>query len=315
MGKIAIITGIRGQDGTYLSNLLLKKKYKVIGLCNPKNKSNIVLNKIDLKSIDLNDYKKISALIKKTKPNEFYHLAAQSFINYKFEDEFFNLNPNINGTHYILSSIKKYSPKTKFYFAASSEIFGDAKIYPQNEKSSFNPRSAYGISKVAGFQLTKNYREAYNLFSCSGILYNHESPLRNENFVSKKITVGIAKIISKKKKTLTLGSINAKRDGGYAGDYVEAMWKMLQQKKPQDLVIGTGKMHSVKDFLNIAFRHVGLDYKKYIKFDKKFMRPKDNTILQADFRKAKKYLNWRPKTNFKQLVHKMVDFDINHLNK
>ena len=200
MGKIAIITGIRGQDGTYLSNLLLKKKYKVIGLCNPKNKSNIVLNKIDLKSIDLNDYKKISALIKKTKPNEFYHLAAQSFINYKFEDEFFKLNPNINGTHYILSSIKKYSPKTKFYFAASSEIFGDAKIYPQNEKSSFNPRSAYGISKVAGFQLTKNYREAYNLFSCSGILYNHESPLRNENFVSKKITVGIAKIISKKKK-------------------------------------------------------------------------------------------------------------------
>jgi len=315
MGKIAIITGIKGQDGTYLSNFLLKKNYKVIGLCNPKNKSNIKLTNIYLKSIDLNDFKKISELIKKTKPNEFYHLAAQSFINYKFEDEFFKLNPNINGTHYILSSIKKYSPKTKFYFAASSEMFGDTKFFPQNENSEFNPRSAYGISKVAGFHLTKNYREAYNLFSCSGILYNHESPLRNENFVSKKITMAIARIISKKQKKLTLGNINSKRDWGYAGDYVEAMWKMLQQKKPQDFVIGTGKMHSVKDFLNIAFKYVGLDYKKYIKFDKKFMRPKDKAVLQADFSKAKKKLNWQPKTNFKQLVHKMVDFDISKLKK
>jgi len=242
-------------------------------------------------------------------------LAAQSFINYKFEDEFFKLNPNINGTHYILSSIKRYSPKTKFYFAASSEIFGDAKNYPQNEKSEFNPRSAYGISKVAGFHLTKNYREAYNLFSCSGILYNHESPLRNENFVSRKITSSIARIISKKQKSLTLGNINSKRDWGYAEDYVEAMWKMLQQKKPQDFVIGTGKIHSVKDFLKIAFNHVGLDYKDYIKFDKKLMRPKDSIILQADFKKAKKILNWSPKTNFKKLVHKMVDFDIEQLKK
>ena len=315
MGKIAIITGIRGQDGTYLSKLLLKKNYKVIGISNPKNKSKIKLNKVNVKSIDLNNFKKISELIRKTKPNEIYHLAAQSFINYKFEDEFFKLNPNINGTHYILSSIKKYSPETKFYFAASSEIFGDAKNYPQNEKSEFNPRSAYGISKVAGFHLTKNYREAYNLFSCSGILYNHESPLRNENFVSRKITSSIARIISKKQKNLTLGNINSKRDWGYAEDYVEAMWKMLQQKKPQDFVIGTGKIHSVKDFLKIAFNHVGLDYKDYIKFDKKLMRPKDSIILQADFKKAKKILNWSPKTNFKKLVHKMVDFDIEQLKK
>ena len=315
MGKVAIITGIRGQDGTYLAKLLLKKNYKIIGICNPKNKTNKKIDNVNLKSIDLNDYKKISKLIEQTKPNEFYHLAAQSFINYKFEDEFFKLNPNINGTHYILSSIKKYSPKTRFYFAASSEIFGDAKFFPQNEKSEFNPRSAYGISKVAGFHLTKNYREAYNLFSCSGILYNHESPLRNENFVSKKITMAIARIISKKQKKLTLGSINSKRDWGYAEDYVEAMWKMLQQKKPQDFVIGTGKMHSVKDFLNIAFKYVGLDYKKYIKFDKKFLRPKDTTVLQADFKKAQKILKWRPKTNFKELVHKMVDFDINQLKE
>ena len=315
MGKIAIITGIRGQDGTYLSNLLLKKKYKVIGITNPKNKSKIKSNKINLKSIDLNNYKKISELIKKTKPNEFYHLAAQSFINYKFEDEFFKLNPNINGTHYILSSIKKYSPKTKFYFAASSEIFGDTKDYPQNENNKLNPRSAYGISKVAGFHLTKNYREAYNLFSCSGILYNHESPLRNESFVSRKITSSIAKILMKKQKELTLGSINSKRDWGYAEDYVEAMWRMLQQKKPQDFVIGTGKMHSVKDFLQIAFNHVGLDYKRYVRFDKRFTRPKDDVILQANYNKAKKILKWKPKTNFKQLIHKMVDFDIKQLKK
>ena len=313
MGKVAIISGISGQDGTYLSRLLLKKKYKVFGISNPKNKTKIKAKNINIEKIDLNNFKKISQLIKKIKPDEFYHLAAQSFINYKFEDEFFKLNPNINGTHYILSSINKYSPKTKFYFAASSEIFGDTNSFPQSEKNQFNPRSAYGISKVAGFHLTKNYRDAYNLFSCSGILYNHESPLRNENFVSRKITSSIARILAKKQKKLVLGNINSKRDWGYAEDYVEAMWKMLQLKKPQDFVIGTGKMHSVKDFLKIAFQHVSLDYRKYIKFDKKLLRPKDNTVLQANPKKAKRILNWKPKTNFKQLVHKMVDFDIDQL--
>ncbi len=318
--KIAIISGISGQDGSYLAELLVKKKYIVYGITNPKSKNklniiNSIKGKIIIKKLDLNNYKKIATLIKRIKPTEFYHLAAQSLINFKFEDEFFKLNPNINGTHYILSAIKEYSKKTKFYFAASSELFGNAEKSPQNENSKFNPRSAYGISKVAGFHLTKNYREAYNLFSCSGILFNHESPLRNENFVSRKITSSIARIIFKKQKSLTLGSINSKRDWGYAEDYVEAMWKMLQQKKPQDFVIGTGKIHSVKDFVKIAFDYVGLDYKKYVKFDKKFMRPKDNIILKADFKKAKKILNWSPKTNFKQLVHKMVDFDIRQLKK
>jgi len=318
--KIAIISGISGQDGSYLAELLVKKKYIVYGITNPKSKNklniiNSIKGKIIIKKLDLNNYKIIETLIKRIKPTEFYHLAAQSLINFKFEDEFFKLNPNINGTHYILSAIKEYSKKTKFYFAASSELFGNAEKSPQNENSKFNPRSAYGISKVAGFHLTKNYREAYNLFSCSGILFNHESPLRNENFVSRKITSSIARIIFKKQKSLTLGSINSKRDWGYAEDYVEAMWKMLQQKKPQDFVIGTGKIHSVKDFVKIAFDYVGLDYKKYVKFDKKFMRPKDNIILKADFKKAKKILNWSPKTNFKQLVHKMVDFDIRQLKK
>jgi len=315
MGKIAIITGISGQDGSYLSSLLLKKKYKVIGLTNPNSKKKKNFSKIVLKTIDLNNFKKISELIKKIKPDEFYHLAAQSFINYKFEDEFFKLNPNINGTHYILSAIKKYSPKTRFYFAASSEIFGNAKKYPQNENSKFNPRSAYGISKVAGFYLTKNYREAYNLFSCSGILYNHESPIRKINFVSRKITSSLAKILAGKQKKIILGDIDAKRDWGYAGDYVEAMWKILQQKKPDDFVVGTGITHSVKDFLKIAFEYVNLDYRKYIRLDKKLIRPKENIILRADNKKAKKILKWKPRTTFKEMIYKMIDSDIENLKK
>ena len=203
MGKIAIITGISGQDGSYLAELLIKKKYKVYGIFNPKKKKDLknlknIKSKLFFKNIDINNYSKIRNLIKKIKPTEFYHLAAQSFINYKFEDEFFKLNPNINGTHYILSAIKQFSPKTKFYFAASSELFGNVKKTPQNEETKFNPRSAYGVSKVAGFYLTKNYREAYNIHACSGILYNHESPRRNENFVSRKITKNLSLILKGK---------------------------------------------------------------------------------------------------------------------
>ena len=310
MGKIAIISGIRGQDGTYLSNFLLKKKYKVIGLCNPKNKSKITSSKINVKSIDLNNFKKISELIKKNQPNEFYHLAAQSFINYKFEDEFFKLNPNINGTHYILSSIKKYSPKTKFYFAASSELFGNSPIYPQNENTKFNPRSAYGISKIAGYHLTKSYREAYNIYACSGILYNHESPRRNINFVTRKITHRLALILKKRKKKIELGNINAKRDWGHAKEYVYAMWKMLQLKKPQDFVIGSGKTHTVKDFIKLAFKLVDLNYKKHIRIDSELFRPNDKVILKANFNKAKKILKWKPTITFKQLVREMVEYDL-----
>jgi len=319
--KIAIISGISGQDGSYLAELLVKKKYIVFGITNPKSKNkldiiNSIKGKIIIKKLDLNNYKKIAALLRKIKPTEFYHLAAQSLINYKFEDEFFKLNPNINGTHYILSSIKKYSPKTKFYFAASSELFGNTKEFPQNENSKFNPRSAYGISKITGFYLTKNYREAYNLFSCSGILYNHESPRRKVNFVTRKITNTIAKILVNKKKKLILGNINSQRDWGHAKDYVWAMWKMLQLKKPNDFVIGTGILHSVKDFLKIAFEYVNLDYKKYTKFDKKFIRSKDNnSILRADYKKAKKLLKWKPQISFKSMIHEMVDFDIDQLTK
>ena len=317
MGKIAIITGITGQDGSYLAELLLKKKYKVYGLLNPKKKSNLknlkgFYKKISLKKIDINSFSKIKKIIKKVKPNEFYHLAAQSFINYKFEDEFFKLNPNINGTHYILSAIKEFSPKTKFYFASSSELFGNVKTSPQNEETKFNPRSAYGVSKVAGFYLTKNYREAYNIHACSGILYNHESPRRNINFVSRKITKNLSLILKGKLKKITLGNINSKRDWGHAKDYVYAMWKMLQIKKPDDFVIGTGKMHTVKDFIKIAFQHVNLDYNKFIKIDKKLFRPNDKIILKANFSKAKNRLKWKPKIKFKSLVKEMVDYDLNN---
>ncbi len=320
MGKIAIITGISGQDGSYLAELLIKKKYKVIGISNPKKKikyDNLIniKKKITIKKIDINNYSKIKNLIKKVKPTEFYHLAAQSFINYKFEDEFFRLNPNINGTHYILSAIKQFSPKTKFYFAASSELFGNAIKSPQNENTKFNPRSAYGVSKIAGFYLTKNYREAYKLHACSGILFNHESPRRNINFVTRKITNNLSLILKGKKNKIILGDINAKRDWGHAEDYVYAMWKMLQIKKPQDFVIGTGTTHTVKDFIKIAFDKVNLDYKKYIKIDKKLIRPNDKVLLKANFNKAKKILRWKPKKSFKSLVYEMLDQDIKRLNE
>ena len=316
MAKIAIITGISGQDGSYLAELLIKKKYKVYGILNPRKKNNLenlkyINRKLFLKRIDINNYSRIKDLIKKIKPTEFYHLAAQSFINYKFEDEFFKLNPNINGTHYILSAIKEFSPKTKFYFAASSELFGNVKSSPQNEETKFNPRSAYGVSKVAGFYLTKNYRDAYNIHACSGILYNHESPRRNVNFVSRKITKNLSLILKGKIKKITLGNINSKRDWGHAKDYVYAMWLMMQTKKPQDFVIGTGKTHSVKDFIKEAFDYVNLDYKKYIKVDKKLFRPNDKVILKANFNKAKKLLKWKPTISFNTLVKEMVNHDLN----
>ena len=316
MGKIAFITGISGQDGSYLTELLLKKQYKIFGICNPKKKINYqnlkhIKNKITLKRVDINNFKKIQSLIRKYKPTEFYHLAAQSFINYKFEDEFFKLNPNINGTHYILSAIKEHSPKTKFYFAASSELFGNPDKSPQNEETKFNPRSAYGVSKVAGYYLTKNYREAYNLFACSGILYNHESVRRKTNFVSRKITKNISLILRGKIKYLTLGNIDSKRDWGHAKDYVYAMWKMLQQKKAHDFVIGSGKVHTVKQFLKLAFSRVKLDYKKYVKIDKRLYRKNDKVLLKANFKKAQKILKWKPKIDFKSLVYEMVDHDIN----
>ena len=322
--KTALITGITGQDGSYLAELLLSKNYKVHGLVRRVASENEahrlwrlkdILKKINLHAASLESYASIVKLVEKLKPTEIYHLGAQSYIDYAFKDEFSTINTNINGTHYLLSAIKEFSPKTKMYFAASSEMFGKALEMPQNEKTPFYPRSTYGISKVAGFDLTRNYREAYNIFCCSGILFNHESPRRGFEFVTRKITHAVAKIKLGLQKDLTLGNINAMRDWGHAKDYVVAMWLMLQQKKPQDYVVSTGKQYSVKQFAKLAFEQVDLDYKKYLKIDKKFNRPADVQTLLGDCKKAKKDLKWKQKYSFKDLVKDMVKKDLKFVKK
>jgi len=322
MKKKALITGISGQDGYYLTQLLLKKNYEVHGVVrrvaleDPDHRLwriKKILNKIKLHVGSLESYASIVKIINSIKPDEIYHLAAQSFVGDSFVDEFSTMNSNINGTHYILSAVREFSPKSNFYFAGSSEMFGKVKNIPQNENTPFHPRSPYGISKVTGFDLTRNYRESYNLYCCSGILFNHESPKRGYEFVTRKISLGVAKIKCGLEKYIYLGNISAKRDWGHASDYVVAMWLMLQQKKPSDFVIGTGKNHSVKDFVKIAFKTVGLDYKKYIKIDKKLYRPAEVQTLLSDYSKAKKILKWKPTIVFNQLVKEMVQKDLENL--
>ena len=315
MKKKALIVGAYGQDGSYLTELLIKKKYFVYGIVNKvkEKKSSSTAKNLKILNISINNYTKISKLIKKIKPHEIYHLGSKSFINYDFDSEFFNLNPSINGTNFLLTAVKEFSPKSKFYFAASSEIFGNPKKAPQNENTQFNPRSAYGISKLAGYHLTKNYREAHGLFACSGILYNHESPRRGDFFVTKKIAKAAARIKKGLDKKIYLGNINAKRDWGYSKDYVKYMWKSLQLKKPQDFVLGTGKLHSVKDFLKIAFERVGLNYQKYLVIDKKYYRKENKINLVADNSIAKKKLNFKPSKTFQEMVYEMVDFELQKL--
>ena len=254
-------------------------------------------------------------IIQKIKPQEIYHLGAQSYIDYAFKDEFSTLNTNINGTHYLLSAIKEFSPKTKFYFAASSEMYGKVLEIPQNEKTPFYPRSTYGISKVAGFDLTRNYREAYGLFCCSGILFNHESPRRGFEFVTRKITHAVARIKFGLQKDLKLGNMDAKRDWGHAEDYVKAMWMMLNKRNPEDFVISTGRQYSVRDFAKLAFKAVDLDYKKYVKIDKKLERPADVQTLLGSCSKAKRILKWKPKYSFQGLVDDMVKADLEFVEK
>ncbi len=324
MSKKALITGITGQDGSYLSEFLLKKKYKVHGLVRrvaleDENhrlwRLRHLLNKITLHPASLESYASLVKLIQKIKPHEVYHLGAQSYVDYSFKDEFSTLNTNINGTHYILSAIKEFSPKTKFYFAGSSEMFGSVREVPQTEKTPFYPRSVYGISKVAGFDLTRNYREAYGLFCCSGILFNHESPRRGFEFVTRKITHAVARIKYGLQKDLKLGNMDAKRDWGHAEDYVKAMWMMLNRKTPEDFVISTGKQFSVRDFAKKAFKAVNLDYKKYIKIDKKLERPAEVQTLLGSCSKARRILKWKPKYNFQQLVNHMVKADLEFVKK
>ena len=320
--KKALITGIDGQDGSYLAEFLLKKGYKIHGVVrrvaleDPEHhlwRLRRILDKIVIHPGSLESYASIFKVVEKVKPDECYHLAAQSFVGYSFEDEFSTIETNVNGAHFVLSATKEVAPRCRFYFAASSEMFGLPKESPQDENTPFHPRSPYGISKVAGFYLTQNYREAYNLFACNGICFNHESPRRGFEFVSRKITNAVAKIKFGMEKKLTLGNLEAKRDWGYAEDYVKAMWLMLQQNKPEDYVIATGQTHSVKEFVELAFGYAGLNWKKYIVQDKKFYRPAEVNVLRGDFSKARKKLKWRPTVNFEELVKMMVDADLARL--
>ena len=301
---------------------MLSKGYEVHGIVrrtanenklSKYSRINHILKDLNIHIASLESYASLFDVINKTKPNELYHLAAQSFVKDSFEDEFSTLNSNINGTHYILSAIKKISPETKFYFAGSSEMFGKVSISPQNESTPFHPRSPYAISKVTGFDLTRNYREAYNIFAVSGILFNHESPRRGFEFVTRKISLSVAKIKNKLQNELVLGNLNSKRDWGYAKDYVEAMWLMLQKNDPEDYVVGTGVTKSIEDFVKLAFSHVKLNYLDYVKFDEKFLRPAEVDLLIADSTKAKKKLKWEASVSFESLVVMMVESDLKML--
>ena len=320
--KKVLITGITGQDGSYLAEFLLEKGYQVHGIVRRVALEDSehrlwrikhLLNKLHLHSASLDSYPSIFNVVEKIRPDECYHLAAQSFVSYSFEDEFSTISTNINGTHYVLSAIKEKAPKCKFYFAASSEMFGHVREVPQTENTPFHPRSPYGISKVAGFDLTRNYREAYGLFALSGILFNHESPRRGFEFVTRKISNAVAQIKLGLAEELHIGNLEAKRDWGFAGDYVKAMWLMLQQDNPDDYVIATNETHSVREFLESAFKYVGLDWKKYTEIDKQFYRPAEVHLLIGDYGKARRKLKWRPAIKFEELVKMMVDTDLKRL--
>lgn len=320
----ALITGITGQDGSYLTELLLDKGYEVHGIVrrvaleDPEHRLwriKHLLDKIVLHPASLESYASIFNIVEKIKPQELYHLGAQSFVDYSFGDEFSTFHTNVDGTLHVLSAVKQKAPKCKFYFAASSEMFGLVKESPQNENTYFHPRSPYGISKTAGYYITQNYREAYDVFGCNGILFNHESPRRGFEFVTRKITNGAAKIKLGKADKLKLGNLEARRDWGFAGDYVEAMWLMLQQEKPDNFVIATGATHSVEDFVRLSFEHLDLDYKDHVVTDPKFVRPAEVDLLLGDPTLAREKLGWEPKVTFEGLVKMMVDADMKLLSK
>jgi len=324
MSKSALITGITGQDGSYLAELLLDKGYDVHGIVrrvaleDPEHRLwriKYILDKLILHAGSLESYPSIFNIVEKVRPDECYHLAAQSFVSYSFEDEFSTINTNINGTHFVLSAIKEKAPQCRFYFAASSEMFGHAKESPQDENTSFHPRSPYGISKVAGFDLTRNYREAYNLYACNGILFNHESPRRGFEFVTRKITNSVAKIKLGLANELEIGNLEAKRDWGFAGDYVKAMWLMLQQDEPDDYVIATGETHSVMEFAKLAFEYVDLNWEDYVVIDKKLYRTAEVHELRGNFEKAKMRLGWQPTVNFEELIKMMIEADLKRIKE
>lgn len=320
--KKALITGITGQDGSYLTELLLEKGYEVHGII--RRSSSFNTERIDhlyndphindvrmfLHYGDLSDSSNLSRILEKIQPDEIYNLAAQSHVRVSFDMPEYTADVTGLGTIRLLDAIKETQIKTRFYQASTSELYGKVVETPQTEKTPFYPRSPYACAKVYSYWITVNYRESYDMYACNGILFNHESPRRGETFVTKKITHAIARILNKEQDKLYLGNLDSKRDWGYAKDYVEAMWLMLQQDKADDYVIATGETHSVREFLDEAFGLVGLDWKKYVEIDPRYYRPTEVDLLLGDPTKAKEKLGWTPKTTFKELVKIMLDYDL-----
>jgi GDPmannose 4,6-dehydratase len=320
INKTALITGISGMDGSHLADFLLEKGYKVYGM---ERRSSFINNintkhlegKFEMLTGDMTDQNSLTRCLKESNPDEVYNLAAQSFVGESWNTPEQTSNVTGLGVLRILEAIREFNPKIKFYQASSSEMFGRMVENPASESTPFYPRSPYGVSKLYGHWITKNYRESYNMFACSGILFNHESERRGIEFVTRKISDGVAKIKLGLTDCITLGNLDAERDWGYAPDYVEAMWLMLQQDKADDYVIATGKKYSIKDFLNAAFKYIGIDdWTPYVKQDKKFMRPAEVDVLRGDSKKAFRKLGWKPKTKFNELVEIMVNNDLKLLN-
>jgi GDPmannose 4,6-dehydratase len=319
--KRALITGITGQDGSYLTELLLEKGYEVHGIVrraaieDPEHRMSRIkhiLPRVQIHGGSVESLASIFNVIKSVLPDECYHLAGQSYVAYSFEDEFSTLMTNINGTHHILSALRQAVPSCRFYFAASSEMFGNAPP-PQKENTPFRPRSSYGISKLTGYHLVRNYREAYGMFAVNGILFNHESPRRGFEFVTRKITSHVARIKKGLTRELRLGNLEARRDWGHAKDYVRAMWLMLQADVPDDYVVGTGESHSVREFAQISFQQVGYDYREFVIPDPTYFRPAEIYDLVADSSKAKEKLGWNNEYRFSDLVREMVESDLANL--
>ncbi len=316
--RTALITGITGQDGSYLAEFLLGKGYRVHGMVRRSSTENFhriehLRDRIELCQGDLLDSNSLCRVLSLVQPDEVYNLAAQSFVPTSWDQPVLTSEFTAIGVTRLLDAIRQVCPGARFYQASSSEMFGKVRQTPQNELTPFHPRSPYGVAKVYAHFITINYRESYGLFACSGILFNHESPRRGIEFVPRKITNGVARIKHGLDKELRLGNLQARRDWGFAGDYVKAMWLMLQQESPDDFVVGTGETHSVEDLCRIAFRHVGLDWQSLVVVDPRFHRPAEVEILQADPRKAREHLGWKPEVSFEQLVRMMVDADLERL--
>jgi GDPmannose 4,6-dehydratase len=318
MARSALITGITGQDGSYLAEFLLEKGYEVHGMVRRSSSINLeriehIASRIQLHQGDLLDQNSLLRVISDVRPTEIYNLAAQSFVPTSWEQPIFTAETTGLGVTRLLDAIRQIDPTIRFYQASSSEMFGKVRETPQRETTPFHPRSPYGVAKVYGHYITVNYRESYKLFAVSGILFNHESPRRGPEFVTRKISRTVAQIRHGQANELRLGNLDAKRDWGFAGDYVQAMWLMLQQDVADDFVVGTGETHSVREFVEIAFDHVGLDWKKHVVIDPAFYRPAEVDLLLADFSKARETLGWQPQTSFAELVIGMVDADLQRL--